>query len=571
MKKKLLAIILAASMVVALAACGSSGGGTTQATDASADTTAAEETTKSIQEDIKDQNDETAIAADVVESDYVADVCNIIGNQSSTLLPWGKSPGENALSEVYEYLFTYIDYCGDVKACLADASRGEFEGYDHEAGTGVYTVYIYDYITDQAGNKITADDVKWSYETNRELGNLSGTAWGKLESIDVIDDTTIQYTFSDELTGIDDWVDFMTSSFIIDEESYNASPSELTSDACGTGPYKVAEYNAGTSVKLVLNEDYWQTNDELKLQCQKQNVKEINYLVNSEAAQQVIALQTGVVDVVSNVAAQNLTDFIGEGQFAKDFSIFQYAQSGTCQVYCNQSTESICNDINMRLAIFYAIDVEGVCDAVGRDRALQAYSLFGSAQSDFQEKWKDMDNYQNKADPDLVKEYLEKANYDGRTLKFICNQAESDLCQIILNQLVNAGIPCELSTLDRTTYDAAETNPAAWDIACNKCSAATGAIAMTRIWSLMKNTGMTRNYIDDAEWNDMLLTMTTVDGHTDENTDAWMQRNYENAYAIGLYSTYNNIVYNNKIATLCRNGKNVFLPGGFTYNDPAAK
>jgi phosphoribosylformylglycinamidine (FGAM) synthase-like amidotransferase family enzyme len=72
-------------------------------------------------------------------------------------------------------------------------------------------------------------------------------------------------------------------------------------------------------------------------------------------------------------------------------------------------------------------------------------------------------------------------------------------------------------------------------------------------------------------WFEQLNLILTVEGHTKENIDAWTKRMFDNAYAMGIYSLVNNIVFKDNILTLVRNGKNILIPGGFTYADPNAK
>lgn len=55
-----------------------------------------------------------------------------------------------------------------------------------------YDVEIYDYIHDQAGNPLTANDIKFCYDTAKESGNLPKLA--SIESIEVLSETVAAST-----------------------------------------------------------------------------------------------------------------------------------------------------------------------------------------------------------------------------------------------------------------------------------------------------------------------------------------------------------------------------------------
>ena len=243
----------------------------------------------------------------------------------STLSPWGTNTGFEYLQEVYEDLFEQDD-SGDMYPVLADKSKGEFGGYDHKAGSGDYTVYLYDYIKDSAGNPITASDVKFSFEY--QLNNATTSGWKKFQSVEVVDDTTCIFHFSSELTQIGELKNIWARCPIVSEAAFNASQSQFASDMCGTGPYMLESYASGASVVLVKNPNYWQTDASLLTQRQQANADKITYDFIDEAAQQVIALETGSVDAVYNVSASNLADFQEGGSYADQFSIKEWLQTG---------------------------------------------------------------------------------------------------------------------------------------------------------------------------------------------------------------------------------------------------
>lgn len=144
--RKLLALLLALALAASmLSACG--GGEGSKNPD---------------NQDLLDQNKE-GIQDNQGGTGYIRDELNIAFTGATSLSPWGTSNNTPGNFEVYECLFTE-DINGELFPVLADATRGEFGGYDHEEGSTVYTMYIWDYIKDHKGNAVTADDVKFSYD-----------------------------------------------------------------------------------------------------------------------------------------------------------------------------------------------------------------------------------------------------------------------------------------------------------------------------------------------------------------------------------------------------------------------
>lgn len=455
---------------------------------------------------------------------------------------------------------------GDTYAVMMDASRGEFGGYDHEKGTGDYTVYIYDYIVDHAGNSITASDVKWSFEYQHENAATSG--WNAFQGIDVVDDTTCVFRFDHDLDKIDELKDYWAACFVISEKTFTDSPSDLTAEMIGTGPYVMDEYVTGAKVVLKRNENYWQTNEELVHQFSKANVEKINYVFINDQAQQVIALKTGEVDVVASVMRNDVVDFKEGGEYADRFTVFVWKQQGQLTLMANCAPQSICNDINMRLAIYNAVDVQGFAAALGADSVEPAKALMSNSFSDYNPEWDNWDNYQTNPSLEKAKEYLAQANYNGEKLVLICEAsvAATD-CEIVQSMLSQIGVNVEIQTFDKSGYELARANPEAYDIAIDRLAGPIGVIQLSRLWNTSNTKdGLTYNHIDDPEWQAMLELILTVDGHTTENIDAWMQHAYDNAYGKALYMQINNIVYRNNIESIVRTNKRKLLPGGFEYS-----
>ena len=148
--KKLIALLLALAMVFSLAACGGSGSEEVP-----------EEPTTAL--GAEDQAQEELENEENIDNTVTRESISIAYQSVTSLSPWGTNNNVPGNYSVYEMLYE-CDANGDMYPLLADANyAGNYlPGADHEAGTGVYTVKIYDCIYDHNGNHVTASDVAYS-------------------------------------------------------------------------------------------------------------------------------------------------------------------------------------------------------------------------------------------------------------------------------------------------------------------------------------------------------------------------------------------------------------------------
>lgn len=144
--KKLITLLLILSMLLALAACGNSTSGTTQQTQPSLGA--------------EDQAQAELENKDNIDNSVVRESIAIAYKSVTSLSPWGTNNDTPGNYEVYEMLYE-CDAGGDMYPILADGTyEGSYmPGCDHEPGSNVYTVKIYDSIYDHNGNHVAVKDV----------------------------------------------------------------------------------------------------------------------------------------------------------------------------------------------------------------------------------------------------------------------------------------------------------------------------------------------------------------------------------------------------------------------------
>lgn len=560
--KKLIAILLALCMVLSLAACGGSGASNTPA-----------EPTDSVKEQLENQENQDSLEnIENADNTYIKDEITIAWKTATSLTPWGTSNDTPGNYEVYEMLYE-CDAKGQIYPLLADATyEGNFmPGCDHEAGSGVYTVKIYDYIKDHQGNAITAEDVAYSFMYQFENESTSG--WGDLVSVEAADPTTVVFTFTEDQNGLGELNNILCRCFIVDEEAHNASSSGLVNEMCGTGPYKFDSYVSGSTLTLVRNADYWQTNEELRRQEQQANVEKIVYQFIDESAQRVVALKTNAVDFVHELDSNSSLDFADGGEFADQYNVYTYQAKFVNYLTPNCSPESLCSDVNLRLAILNAIDQDGLITALGGTNT-RIYSYCSGYYSDYDMvDWAAMDNYNTRTsvDPEVVKGYLEAANYNGEKLVLI-TAGGADAAAIIAAQLAAHGINVEVQALDFSSARAAEGDPKAWDLNLGMMAGDYNVTVWLHGFSF-QNTAEgdhSANFVYNKEWDDLLNLCCTGDGHTAENLQAWWQMTVDNAYTMGLYTGNIYDVIPEDMTYVALGDKLTPLPGACTFAAPEA-
>ncbi len=469
---------------------------------------------------------------------------------------------QGVFMQLYEMLF-YNDF-GTPVAWLADASKGEFGGYDHEEGTADYTVYIYDYITDSAGNNLTAKDVVFSYNT--AYGKSGQGPWNDLESVEATDTYTVVFHCKEELTKTGQLAKLLANCYLFTEAGYNASPSQLATDSCGTGCYTLKSFVSGNTMIMERREDYWQKEELCNLDVQKANAKIVEFQCIAENAQRVIALETGALDAVEVLDPSYSDEFRDGGKYGDKFDVVDESSDTIYLLSGNLSSNSICSDANLRKAIFYAVDNENLVKALGGN--YYACKAFGVPNyEDYVKEWDGLENYCTTSGQKLVDEYLKKAGYNGEKIIFAFNSGAQNYAQIIQGMILNAGINVELYPVDGAAWTEVLADEKAWDLIFTFGSASDYTVNAWNSGISTSNytTGKTFNFIDDAKYEELLQLCRTEEGHTEENMDQWWKYTVENAYTMPLFNDTFSNVYSSDIAKLSLNYKNYIIPGACTF------
>ena len=410
MKKKWLAIALSAAVAVtALTGCGSSGETNTSAVAASEDAADSEGG-----EESGEKKTLSFASADTMVNFVVYSTSTQVITKTMALL-WG-DPLINS------------DHEGNFTPGLAE----EWTWSDDNLQC---TFKLRDDVTFHDGKKFTADDVKVTYD-RFVTGDAYSQAWNVLESVEVVDDTTVVMNFSEPMPM---FYAECCNCPIMQGEAYTADPSGYLMKPIGTGPFKVKEFAVDEPAVFERNDDYWGWTDE-----NRSNVDEITFKTIAEEMTRVASLRTGEIDLALNVSYDNKDTLESEG-------LSTLITDQVMQIYIGVSANGIMADKNLREALSLCID---------RDLIVNSIVGIGEPCGPGIEGVIGYDENQPKYEYNLekAKELVANSDYNGEPLNFLAPTQQnitriSETMQAIMSMMNEAGFNVEVELLDKSAYN----------------------------------------------------------------------------------------------------------------------
>jgi len=378
-----------------------------------------------------------------------------------------------------------------------------------------YTVKLRENVVDNQGNKITADDVIFSYEkmyTDSQIAQI-GT---DMKSMEKVNDYELTINLAKSGVGI---IENLLSNYrmsIVDKEWFEgASDEDKVMNPAVTGAYYIKEYVPGSSLIVEAVENYWMPAD-AGCSAALQNVKTIEYTVIKEAAMRSIALENGEIDM-TQVTATELQRFYENGAAKDGYNVLINGGNMFNVMLLNMDEKSnspLATDINLRKAVLYAVNSEDYLYAAGNTEATAkvCYSMVSDAYAGFNPEWtKDYWNY------DAAKAaqcYADSGKKAGEvTLRLLSRTNTSDgVHSLLIAELEAVGFKVELMAVDQALFNTYKNDSAQWDICID--SKGTGSHA-AQIWDEMFNPAGYQNgsvcFTHDETLNEKLAAATTGD------------------------------------------------------------
>lgn len=326
------------------------------------------------------------------------------------------------------------------------------EEYEYDEASLTYTFKLHDGVTFHDGEKLTADDVKFTYEYLAEhLKSRFSQPAAVISDITIIDELTLTMTLSEASA---DFLDKpLCEMVILPEHIWSQVDDPDTCDNnIGSGVFRVTEMVDGEYYILEKNENYWNGTVAVDMMYMP---------IITDASTRQTALLTGELDATtSNLSAEVIEEFTSSDLF----NIYQGPGFPSTMMYFNCDRAPF-NNVEFRKALSLAIDRQDIVDTV-----MLGYATVGTNSHIHPAK-----NYYN-ADVEepgfdlaAAAEILDNLGYidtdgdgireqDGKPLNFTIYVYASSTPRIRIAELMKAwwaeiGIGLEISALDMDTVD----------------------------------------------------------------------------------------------------------------------
>lgn len=423
MKKSLLK--LTASAIIAaclLSGCGSTSGGSSTTASGSTETAAAEN--GSAENTASGDTLRVALQQDIVSFDP-AFAYDHTTNQ--------------VVDQVCESLLKFSSE-GELEPMLAS----DWEAVD----STTYVYHIRDDVKFSDGNPMTMDDVLYSVQRHMDANLASNMAWfyANVASIEQTGDweMTVKLSYPDAA-----WqYAFATSAGDIIEKAY----AEQNADNLGgpgvgivaTGPYVYDNWVTGSEITLKSNENYWDTSVDPQ-------IKNIDYQIITDETTLITALKNEQVDFVLEPPAE-MMDEINSASNLKTSDIGGWS----CLQLAINCQSQYFSDVNVRLAVAYALDKDGLYQSLlssDGDEAINSIPFGSALYGAESESWSKYAEtaFDPKGDMEKAKEYMAKSAYpDGfDCVLYVKNNSIRSSCALyVQSALKDLGINVDVEVVD---------------------------------------------------------------------------------------------------------------------------
>ena len=284
------------------------------------------------------------------------------------------------------------------------------------------------------GEILTAEDVKFTLDRMQEQPTVSFLI-GEIEKVEVIDENTVKVITK---RGFGPLLKHLShpGAAILNKKAVLEAGDAYGQHPIGTGPYKFVDWQSGDRITLKAFEDYYEGKAKIE-----------NIVIRSipEGTNRTIALETGEVDIVYDVEPVDI-DKIKEN---KKLNFLMEASLGNSYLGIN-TTKAPFNDVRVRQAMAYAINVKDIIEVAYKNTAVPANSPIGPKIPGYNKDAKMYEFNREKA-----KNLLAEAGYPNGFKTSIWvndNIIRKDIATILQDQFKAIGIEASIETLEWGAY-----------------------------------------------------------------------------------------------------------------------
>ncbi|MCJ7833962.1 ABC transporter substrate-binding protein [Cuneatibacter sp. NSJ-177] len=449
-RRRLVSMLLAALMAFSLTGCGGGGATTAGETTAPAGTAGA---------------GSTEAAAPASSGGEAKDSLVFGIPQEPKYLTAGRSNGQipNILqTQLYNNLIA-INSDGTFSPELATE-------WEVSADNLTYTFKLRDDVVFHNGEKMTAEDVAFSLDYHAgKLAEYPGGTQAKsflayYDKTEIIDDHTIAIHYTDVYGPTMSCLSDMILGILPKKAFEAVGQDEFENHPIGTGPYKFVSKEAGVSITLESNEDYFGG---------APAIKNVVFSIRDDTDSAVIALETGELDFLTNIATSYKSTVEGDSNLAW----YETDSPGQAWVMFNTGIgtdvpgSKYFSDVRLRQAVAYAVNKDDVViaatDGLGK--------VINSPIPDSFAGYSQAPDYYTR-DLEKAKALLAEAGYPNGfdvQVRTITTPTYYKLAETLIGQLQEIGINATLEVLETGAYWASVMSDYDYDIAIGNYTATT--------------------------------------------------------------------------------------------------
>lgn len=243
----------------------------------------------------------------------------------------------------YETLFDRTGENGAIEPLLVESFEVSEDGL-------VHTWTLQPDVTFHDGSAFDAEAVKWNLERKIELQQ---PLWDLIpfDTIEVVDPLTVQVTLTRPSPGMYGVLAAKTFSMYSPTFAAEVGDEGLKSQASGTGPFMVETFVPNEDLVLTKNPNYWQEGLPYLDSVVFRAVPDINA--------RAIQLEAGDVDMALDLAIQDAERLRTNSEIRVEEGV------GSRQYYITMNNaKAPLDDVRVRQALNYAVDKEGIVQAV---------------------------------------------------------------------------------------------------------------------------------------------------------------------------------------------------------------
>jgi peptide/nickel transport system substrate-binding protein len=220
-----------------------------------------------------------------------------------------------------------------------------------------YTFHLRPGVKFHDGSELKASDVVWSLDRARdpEAGIWNWTL-ENVDKVEAVDDATVAITLKVPAANFLNMLTMFNSSILPGELVDAQGKDAFFKAPIGTGPFKMAEYVVGDHLTFVKNPDYWEPGEDGQ---PLPYLDEVHLVQVPEASTRVLQVQSGDVDGTDQLPFSMIN------QLKSDTSVnVQLFRALASQFGWLNHRKPPLDDVNVRLALNYAIDRQALIDTV---------------------------------------------------------------------------------------------------------------------------------------------------------------------------------------------------------------